>query len=276
MEAPFDPGDDQLSPYRSLKRHRQDSATFICEGRWIVENLLASPILPESAIVVRGTHDDLVSQFPASIPVFRPNVVQASTLVGFDFHRGVLACARRPETSTLLREHFPLLPPDGKGRRLLIICPKIADGTNFGAIVRNAAAFGATAVVTSQEGADPWSRKSIRASAGGIFKIPIICSQDLEHDLTWLRESRPGGTWDTLATVLDDNATPLPSHVPSSHNTALLLGAEDTGLSAHWLTYCSHQITIPIIPGIDSLNVSCSAAICLFHLSETQIPDISF
>jgi tRNA G18 (ribose-2'-O)-methylase SpoU len=109
--------------------------------------------------------------------------------------------------------------------------------------------------------ADPFSRRVARTSMGANFRLPLIESSDLAQDLTALRDEY--GV-QLVATVLADDAEPLSSVVPVGR-TALLFGSEGFGLTPHWLALCDRRVTIPMRPGVDSLNVNVAAGIFLYH-----------
>jgi TrmH family RNA methyltransferase len=94
-----------------------------------------------------------------------------------------------------------------------------------------------------------------------VFKLPIVESNDLLADVRRLQ-------WEfqitAFATVLAEDAAPLAS-VAAPFRGALVLGAEGEGLSPEWIAACERKITIPMLRGIDSLNVSVAAGIFLHH-----------
>jgi tRNA G18 (ribose-2'-O)-methylase SpoU len=101
----------------------------------------------------------------------------------------------------------------------------------------------------------------LRVSMGSVLFLPVRESPDLVADVVALREQHG---FDVLATVLDENATPL-AEVPRPRRLALVLGSEGHGLDARWLELCPQQITLPMQSGIDSLNVAIAAAVFLYH-----------
>ena len=141
-------------------------------------------------------------------------------------------------------------------------CPLLADAANLGAIIRSAAALGAAGVLVPHEaGADVYSRKSIRASSGAVFRLPVFESADLAEDLRKLRRS----DYTVMGTSLSEGSTPL-SEAPEFSNAVILFGPENGGLCETWEKLCDVKLTIPMSDGIDSLNVAASAAIVLYEL----------
>ena len=121
-------------------------------------------------------------------------------LVGFNFHRGILACGRR-------------LPPPGleeileaAGRRLtLVACPELANPENLGAIIRIGDVFGIDALLVGGACPDPLSRRVLRVSMGTALRLPVIPRADLAADARRLQADHGVAL---LATVLDPAAEP--------------------------------------------------------------------
>ena len=256
-----------LEVYQSEDRH-QSSDLFICEGRWVVESLLKSGAWEvHSVIVVEGQHDDFVPNVPADIQVLRVSQEEADALLGFHFHRGVLAAAKKPGVRSLV-DWIEEEPGRLTDTRPWVIAPQIADPSNIGAIIRNAAALGAGAVITSTSGASPWYRKAIRTSAGAVFRVPIVTSPSLALDIDWLGKRAEA---EIVALALTTDAVTIGNYRPKEGaKPALVLGPEGHGLSSRWLKRCQVAVEIPMAEGIDSLNVATSAAVMLYHLHQGQ------
>jgi tRNA G18 (ribose-2'-O)-methylase SpoU len=130
-------------------------------------------------------------------------------------------------------------------------------------MARNAAAFGADALVLSPRCADPFYRKAVRVSLGAVFELPIIRLERWPEDLARLR----AGGLSLVAAVVDPSAVPLHRFAPPDR-FALLLGAEGPGLSAGARAACDARVTIPMSPGADSLNVATAGAVFLHALTR--------
>lgn len=246
------PSANPFSDYDLMNRPRRASR-FIVEGRWAVEALLESEFHVHSILIVEGQHEDLRETVSERLTVLSCSKAEVQQLTGFEFHRGVMACAERPQAKSISGTIT---------RGGVIACPEIADESNLGSIVRNAAAFGAIVVVQANHGADIFSRKAIRSSAGTVFRIPVFESPDLFADVSKMREA--GFT--IIGTSLEDNARNLREVAPPK-NYVCLLGSEGAGLDAHWLDACDIRVTIPMASGVNSLNVASSSAILLYELS---------
>ena len=94
-------------------------------------------------------------------------------LVGFPFHRGVLACG-----APALAAH-PGNCAESGSPITLVICPKLTDPENLGAIARIGEVFGIDAILAGPQCPDPFSRRVLRVSMGSILAIPVIVSERL-------------------------------------------------------------------------------------------------
>lgn len=242
-----------LDEYRLENRPRRGD-TFLVEGRWAVESLLASEFHVRSVLLAEGQHLDFTTE---RAPILRRAKAELESLLGFDFHRGVLAIGERPTPRAL---------GDAALAGCVVVCPNIADESNLGSIVRNAAAFGAKAVaVPADRGADIFSRKAIRASSGTVFRVPIVESPSLLDDVRGLQERG----YTVVGSVLSDETMSL-RDVSVGSDFVLLLGGEGDGLDADWQSVCDVRVTIPMATGVDSLNVASSSAVLLYALTQAE------
>lgn len=258
------PDDRRLDPYRELKRGSATARAglFIAEGEKLAERLLASSYETVSLLVGEKF---LPRWSPAAesvrVLVIRDEWVDA--LVGYNFHRGVLACGRRPDRATLASLDLG----DAKSSRptTLVVCPDVQDPENLGGILRLSAALGLNGVLLGPHCADYLSRRVLRVSMGAAFQVPIAVSRDLPADLGVLQREQGFEAW---ASVLDPDATPLGAAVRPPR-LALLMGSEGHGLSPEVVALCDRRVTIPMRPGVDSLNVTVAAGILLYGLTQS-------
>jgi tRNA G18 (ribose-2'-O)-methylase SpoU len=253
--------DTRLSPYRDLPKanHTALSGRFVVEGRLLVERLLASQYAVESVVVDESRLSLLPQNIPADVPVYVLHGGAVEQLIGFNFHRGVLACGRRATRQDILR-----LSLRDSESATLVVCVDIQDPTNLGGILRNCAAFGVKAVLLSRQCADPFSRRVLRVSMGSVFQLQLIQSADLMSDALTLHGEH--GV-ELVATVLDPTAEDLASSSRSSR-MALLFGNEGYGLVASWISVCQRRVTLPMALGTDSLNAASASAVFLYHFTH--------
>ncbi|NRB73480.1 MAG: RNA methyltransferase [Verrucomicrobiales bacterium] len=232
------------------------SELITIEGRWAVEAALQSPFFCVHKVMFEeGRHGGLKDAAVSADVLYEEISREAmADEAGFDFHRGVLAYAARPEA--------PGFEPGEAGPKRLVVPASLADAGNLGTVIRTAVAFGADGVLLEAgKGADVYSRKAIRASATAVFRLPIYEVDDLAVALGSFREA--GGV--VLGTSLNEKAAALPS-VKAGERTAVLLGAEKDGLSAELESACDELVYLPMASGMDSLNVAATASIVLYEL----------
>jgi tRNA G18 (ribose-2'-O)-methylase SpoU len=253
--------DPRLVPYRQLKDTNVTrwAQQFVVEGEKLVQRLLESRHQVISVVVDERCYARLPATIPPSVEVIVLPDGLVPSLVGFNFHRGMLACARRPTSPTLadlLRSQQQL--------QTLVVCPQIDDPENFGAILRIAAAFGVEGLLVGTRCPDPYSRRVMRVSMGAALNSLVVRSTDLAGDFDELR--RAG--FELVATVLDPHAEQL-HQAGRGERLAIVLGSEGHGLDAADIAACDRRVTIDMHSGVDSLNVSVAAGICLYHFTRT-------
>jgi tRNA G18 (ribose-2'-O)-methylase SpoU len=249
--------DPRLEPYREL---RPGPGRFIVEGALAVERLLGRGIEIESSVCTPGQRGRLV--IPAEVPVFDLRKGEIVELAGFDFHRGVLACAKRPAVRVGLSE-AELERLRGRERLRVVVAEQLADPRNVGAVVRNVAAFSGDLLIVDARGADPYSRLAIRAGVGNVFRIPLVVSDDLP------------GTVGELARALGAEviaATPRAGAVElhrfaAPERSILLVGNEGAGLSEPLLELATQRVRIPVAAESDSINVAAATAVLLYAMA---------
>jgi TrmH family RNA methyltransferase len=144
-----------------------------------------------------------------------------------------------------------------------MILDGVQDPGNVGAIIRSCEAFGFFGIVLSEDCADIFSPKVIRAAAGSVFR--------LKHNRTKLTELIPrlkkaGIT--IYGTALDKNAVSV-KEVVFSEKCAIIIGNEGRGISSEVLPLCDSKIYIPI-KGAESLNASVAAGIFWYEAMRKQ------
>lgn len=249
---------DPLAPYRDL-RSGPGPERFIVEGVVAVARLLASAYEIESIVCTPSQRARL--QLRPDIPVIELSRAELAELAGFDFHRGVLACAKRPPPRRELDTHLlETLRSRERPTVTIVVAEALADPRNLGALVRNVAAFSADLLIADASGADLFSRLAIRASVGNVFHVPTLVSDDLPTTITTLARTL-GAT--VIAGTPDGAATPLPGFA-FPRQRILLVGNEGAGLSPQLLALADARVRIPVDPASDSLNVSAATAVLLY------------
>ena len=142
---------------------------------------------------------------------------------------------------------------------LVVVAIDVQDPGNAGAIVRSAAAGGATGVILGGDSADPWGWKALRAAMGSTFRLPVIREPNTDAALTQLRRAnvRIMATVPRGGVVMHD--------VDLRVAAALLLGSEGAGLDESATLQADDRISIPMNAPVESLNVAVAAGVLVYE-----------
>lgn len=177
-----------------------------------------------------------------------------------------IAATQTPQGVAALVE---VRPPDfdailsRRGVILLVACG-VQDPGNLGAIVRSGQALGASALVTLRETVNPFNPKAVRASAGGVLRLPILRNQEAGPLIERLRRAR-------VRVVAADrrSSTPL-AKADLKGSVAFLIGKEATGLPPEVVRAADALLSIPIRPETDSVNAATAAGIFLYEAARQR------
>lgn len=298
--------DPRLRPYRNLReRTLRGESIFVAEGALVVERLLRSRFGVESILTTRKETGlgDCLSLVPADVPIYRVDErAAANELVGFEFHQGILAVGKRAPIPTFLegldatfggetgetgenREKSGIgesretgeaaqVGETGSGTRFLsrrggafVVLPDATKPDNLGLAFRCAAALGAEAVVLGERCCDPFSRRALRVSMGGVLQTPIFRAENLLDEIAEARRRR-GVRF--FATVLNDEAASLPEIDAWPERTAFVFGNEYSGLTPEFVAACDRSVMIPMRPDVDSLNLGVSVGVFLYEFNRAR------
>ncbi len=237
---------------------------FVAEGEVVLRVLLTGSRFPVESLLLAENQVErlgaLLAGIPPEAPVYVASREVLDAIAGFPIHRGILAIGSRtppPSPAALLGT----LPDEA----LVVGLVGLANHDNVGGIFRNAAAFGADAVLLDSETCDPLYRKAIRVSVGGALKVPFTRAPSAEG----LCDTLENAGFDIVA--LSPSGRETLSSVRRAGRTALLLGAEGPGLPDRILARC-RTVSIPMAGGFDSLNVATTSGIALYQLTAGVMP----
>ena len=229
---------------------------YIAESAKVIARALAAGHRPRSVLLLEQWLPEvsaLLEQY--DVPVFIGTAELLETLTGFEMHRGALASMHRP----VLPDPATLL---ATARRVVVI-EDVVDHTNVGAIFRSVAGLGADAVLVTPRCADPLYRRSVRVSMGTVLQVPWTRLPDWPEAASVLKENG----FHLAALALADDAVSLEDFaVNPPERVAIMLGAEGDGLSRQALEAADTIVTIPMLHGVDSLNVAAASAVALYAL----------
>ena len=148
---------------------------------------------------------------------------------------------------------------------LVVVIDGVTDVRNFGAIARSAECAGAHGLIAPLKNSAPVNAEAIRASAGALTTIPVCRVGSIRNTIKTLQAE---GFQVVAAT---EKSRKLLYDADLRRPTALVMGAEETGISKEVLKLCDERLAIPLIGRIESLNVSAAAAVMLFEVVRQRI-----
>jgi TrmH family RNA methyltransferase len=163
--------------------------------------------------------------------------------------------------------------PDDLGRidlgdqaPLLVVFDRPTSPGNLGTLVRSADAFGACAVVVTGHAADIYDPRTVRASTGSLFTLPVVHASSAREVLAWCAEQRR----DLQIVGTDERATTPLDRQDLRGPTVVVVGNETTGMSTAWRAACTGIASIPIGGGASSLNAAAAATIVLYEAARQR------
>ncbi|WP_309603861.1 RNA methyltransferase [Phenylobacterium sp.] len=256
-----DPDDPRLADYRAVRERDLvgRGKGFIAEGQVVLEKLIQAGRHPLRSVLVADKRvDALASLFvglPAQLPIYAAGQGVMDAVAGFPIHRGLLAAGTRAEMG--FAQVLRALP----ARALVVFLVGIANHDNMGGLFRNAAAFGADAVLLDDGCCDPLYRKAIRVSVGAALTTPFARGGPAAAMAAALKAAGF-----SLVALSPRGEVDLRDVAPAAR-TAILFGAEGPGLSPQILAL-AQTVRIPMSGDFDSLNVATASGIVLHHLAS--------
>ena len=158
--------------------------------------------------------------------------------------------------------------PANDNAALLLVAAGLQDPGNLGTLIRSAEAFGATAVLTTAGTVSEWNQKAVRASAGSVFRVPVVAITAEELIALKSRGVR------LLAAVAPNSDSGSNSDVAAdaglTNACALMIGNEGAGLGEEWLALADARISIPTPGRVESLNAAVAGSLLLYEASRQR------
>jgi len=241
-----------------LRPGRGDAETAALEGFHLVSEALRSDVEMETIFIAQGSEKLLKElKIPDSVEILilPREVLDSAASTESPQPIAALAKPRSWTWENLFRESL--------SKTLLIVLAGVQDPGNLGTILRSAEAFGATGVVCLPGTVSPWNPKALRASAGSVFRLPLI----------WAKAERcfdalHNAGIQTLAAMAHD-AQPLGEY-DLTGAVAFVIGAEGSGLDPRVAAKCAARITIPCPGPVESLNAAVAASVLLYEASRQR------
>lgn len=237
----------KIIQWKALKdrKARRETGCFLVEGRKMVEEALASAFTVETVLVDETRTAEFI--LPADIPVYAMPTHVLAAVCDTKTPQGIAAVVRM-QTNARLGHCLAAL--DG-----------VQDPGNVGTIIRTADAAGLEGVILTEQCADVFSPKVLRATMGSIFRMPMVVTADLPKLLTELRD---GHSFSILSSQLD--GTPFYERENVGEKFCLIIGNEGNGVSAAVQQTATHRVKLPMRGGAESLNAAVAAGIMMYEL----------
>ena len=263
LELP-EPSQAVLRAARALlrRKERKSVGKFLVEGPQAVREALEQPEIVEAVFFRWGSvHDHLellAVARAAGVAYYAVSEQNLATLSDTVTPQGVVAVCRTLDV--------PLAEAVTPEVALVVICAQIRDPGNAGTVIRCADAFGADAVILSSDSVEVYNPKTVRASVGSIFHLPLVVGVDLAEAIDACRAAglqvfaTDGEAGTELTDLTDALAAP----------TAWVMGNESWGLPVEHLELADTTVAVPIYGRAESLNLATAAAVCLYASASAQ------
>jgi TrmH family RNA methyltransferase len=262
------------------------------EGPKLVEEAVCAGLEVEGLLVSDTGERDLerillaASESDAGIPrsrILRTSDKLFAGVAGTEAPQGVAALFRPPQWT--FEDVLSGAPsPDGARRGeipLVVVLAGVQDPGNVGTILRSAEAFGATGAVATRGTADPWSPKSVRASAGSSLRLPVLRGIALPILLAQLRvaqvrvysassKARPDGPEQKGRGVRTEGVCRTRAAADLREASAIFIGSEGHGLPPEVEHASDAQISVPMSEAVESLNAAVAASIVLYEAARQR------
>jgi TrmH family RNA methyltransferase len=253
----------KLKQFRKLKqkKYRNQYNCFLCEGFRLFDAAIGTANLVIREIIIsekfkntKQGNNVRENAGKRGINLYLADDLQMRTISEEVTPPGIVFITEKKQNSYSLLENLQ--------DKFIIYLDKISDPGNFGTILRSACWFGVHTILLSPESVDPWNSKSVRASAGAIFKANIFTELNFNHLQQYFR---PLG-YKFIATVVSDGIALDKWKIDS--NSILFLGQEAEGLSKEIVKHADVHINVPGYGNVESLNLSVATGIILYEATK--------
>jgi TrmH family RNA methyltransferase len=255
-----------VAELRALARRRTpESRRILLDGAHLIEAALAARVRVLVAVVARSrlaTGDEQATRLVRSLADAGARVVAATEAVMDAISPVVTASGL-----VALAEHDPSGLESLLEREPLLIAwlHDVQDPGNVGAVVRAAEAAGATGVLVSGRTADPFGWKALRGSMGSTLRLPVVRVADTVELLRRLRRRAV-----RVLAATPRGGRPI-YDVELSGSLVICLGSEGAGLPPELICQADEQVSVPMQPPVESLNVAVTAALLLYEARRQRL-----
>ncbi|MFC7406900.1 TrmH family RNA methyltransferase [Georgenia alba] len=276
--------DERVADYTNLtdvalrSKHEPEKGLYIAESTQVIRRAVTAGHRPRSFLMAEKWLETMSPVIESACgapdggetPVFVAEEPVLRAITGFHLHRGALAAMHRPPlhgVADLLAsargeaDGKPEPASETRRRSRIAVLEGLVDHTNVGACFRSAAAMGVDAILVTPTCADPLYRRSVRVSMGAVFQVPWTRTESWPANAQQLKDAG----YVVAGLTLGEGAISLDDLVAEKHeDLALVLGSEGHGLMAKTDRVLDRRVTIPMMHGVDSLNVAAASAVAFY------------
>ncbi len=275
---PADPGLELftgLSETKLYHYNEPDEGIFIAESAYVILRALEAGYAPLSMLVeenrmeaeagpvfkmIREKLGDAVAE---GIPVYTADTDILSGVTGYALVRGLWAAFKR--------KAVPDFYEFCKDKSKLTVLFDVVNPTNVGAIIRSAAALGMDGAVLTNASVDPLTRRSSRVSMGTVFQLPWTkIHKEGSAGIKLIRDLKNLGYKTVAMALTDDSVCPDDKEMLANEKLAVIMGTEGDGLPKEVISECDYRVKIPMMHGVDSLNVAAASAVIFWEICKNM------
>ncbi|MBR2459628.1 MAG: RNA methyltransferase [Clostridia bacterium] len=238
----------------SERKHRVASSKFFFEGRKLFQEALENGVELEAVLMT----DNFFYKYKENNYPFRHISVTDEVYSKISAEKspeGIFCVAKSLDK---LHKINIIYGSDSSERILLL--DGLRDPGNLGTVLRTAAAFGCDEVILSNDCADIYNPRTVRAAMGAVFRQKTVTVNDMPGTVSELiRRGRR-----VLCATLDETAVSL-TDIDVCHSVAFVIGNEGSGIRRDVIDASSGSVIIPMLPGAESLNASAAATVLLWE-----------
>lgn len=239
------------------KKYRDKLGKYLVEGIRLVEEACKSDSLEvafyDDSLLLSIRGQDLINEIKNKCNVYKVDYKVLKELVETDSPQGIVGVVAKKEIS---------LANLSKG--VLVVADGLQDPGNLGTIIRTAWAAGAKALVCLSGTVDPYNGKTIRATMGGIFHLPVLTKIQWTDMYMWCCKNN------YKLVAGDISAQENYFSLNYENRTALIIGSEGHGLVNVEVEQVDYLVKIPLLNGAESLNAAVACGILLYEMLRQQ------
>ncbi len=257
----------RLNESQLLHFNEPNPGIFIAESPKVIERALNAGYHPISFLIEKkeiGAQAEEICSRWESVPVYTAEFEVLKQLTGFGLTRGML-CAMERLSLKSVEEVC-------KNARRIAVLENVVNPTNVGAIFRSAAALNMDAVLLTPACSDPLYRRAARVSMGTVFQVPWTFFD--KKKVSWpdggIQLLKEMGFQTAAMALTDDSVSIDDKNLMAEEKLAIVLGTEGEGLAKHTIATCDYTVKIPMMHGVDSLNVAAASAVAFWQLGMAK------